>query len=315
MNRFSLLFITLCALSVPPMAAASDHDLEDALNAQFEGKVVILRHPMGNESLRYDAQGKSLDQGQEGDWTVYGAVRIQKIELGKKQIRLQGTRLCVRSAANGLAPFEFTRPKNPVLAPPVKPSVNVEIKTDQPPATVDQAQALLGNVFALNKDDLLDSVPEFWRTYLDAHLDDYDLKQGKEMQFNAEGSAKRSNSLAQRNTPPPSPSQESQPPLGKIYQFGPNATDVDVKAPKVIFSPEPEFTEAARYEKFQGTLVLWLVVDQAGKVRKVGVVRPLGLGLDESGVTRVKTWTFNPAMRDGKPVSVEMNMEVAFNLY
>ncbi len=89
----------------------------------------------------------------------------------------------------------------------------------------------------------------------------------------------------------------------------------DVKAPKIRFSPEPEFSEAARYEKFQGVVVVDLVVDHDGKVRNVKIVRPLGLGLDEQAVAMIKTWSFEPAKLDGKPVPVEMNVEVAFNLY
>ncbi len=312
MNKLPLLLI-LCALAVPRMAAASDHDLEDALNTQFKGKILILRHPVRNESLRYDAQGKSLDQGREGDWTVYGAVQIKKVELGQNELRLQGWRLFVRRASTGQAPFEFKRPTDSQQTPPVKPSIKVEIKTDQPLTTVDQAQSLLGNVFALNKDDLLDSMPEFWRIYLDAHLDDYDLKQGKEMEFKTQGSSTRSNSSQRYSASQPPASQESQAPLGTIYHFGPKVADV--QKPKAKFTPEPSYTEAARYEKFQGVIVVSIIVDQTGKVRRVGVLRPLGLGLDESAVATLRTWSFDPAMRNGEPVAVEMNVEVAFNLY
>ncbi len=151
MNKL-LLLLLLSAVSFPQTATASDHDLEDALNNQFKHKILILRHPMGNESLRYDAQGNALKRGPEGDWTLYGAVRIEKIEVGEGKLRLQGTRLCIRRAESGLAPFEFKRPKDRET-PPVKPSVKVEISFDQPLSTADQAQTLLGNVFALNKGD------------------------------------------------------------------------------------------------------------------------------------------------------------------
>jgi TonB family protein len=295
------------------MATASDHDLEDTLNKQFKGKILILRHPMGNESLRYDPQGKSLNQGREGDWTVYGAVQIKKIELGQNELRLQGWRLFARRASSGPAPFEFKRPTDSPRTPPVNPSVKVEIKTNEPLATVDQAQALLGNVFALNKDDLLDSMPEFWRVYLAAHLDDYDVKQGKEMEFKTQGSGTPGNSSQHRIATQPPDSQEPQSPLGTIYRVRPDVADV--KAPKAKFTPEPSYTEAARYEKFQGVIVVSIIVDQTGKVRRVGVLRPLGLGLDESAVATLRTWSFDPAMHNGEPVSVEMNVEVSFNLY
>ena len=45
------------------------------------------------------------------------------------------------------------------------------------------------------------------------------------------------------------------------------------------------------------------------------VQRALGLGLDEKAIEAVKTWRFEPAMKDGKPVSALIRLEVHFQLY
>jgi TonB family protein len=45
------------------------------------------------------------------------------------------------------------------------------------------------------------------------------------------------------------------------------------------------------------------------------VVRPLGMGLDQKALDAVKQWKFEPAMKDGKPVAVQINVEVNFRLY
>ena len=58
-----------------------------------------------------------------------------------------------------------------------------------------------------------------------------------------------------------------------------------------------------------------LIVGNDGTVHHIRLVRPLGLGLDESARSMIQTWRFQPATRDGQPVAVEMNVEVAFNLY
>jgi protein TonB len=39
------------------------------------------------------------------------------------------------------------------------------------------------------------------------------------------------------------------------------------------------------------------------------------MGLDERAAEKISTWRFKPAMKDGNPVAVEMNVEVSFNLY
>jgi TonB family protein len=88
-----------------------------------------------------------------------------------------------------------------------------------------------------------------------------------------------------------------------------------VSAPRAIFSPEPEYSEEARKAKYQGTCVLSLVVGSDGRPRDMNVTRSLGLGLDEKALQAVKTWKFEPAMKDGKPVSVLISVEVEFRLY
>jgi periplasmic protein TonB len=88
-----------------------------------------------------------------------------------------------------------------------------------------------------------------------------------------------------------------------------------VSAPKAVFAPDPEYSEEARKAKYQGTCVLWLVVGPDGHARDIRVARTLGLGLDEKAIEAVKNWKFEPAMKDGKPVAVQINVEVTFRLY
>ena len=88
-----------------------------------------------------------------------------------------------------------------------------------------------------------------------------------------------------------------------------------VSAPRTIYAPDPEYSEEARKAKFQGTCVLWLVVGPDGRPRDIRVTRSLGLGLDEKAIEAVKQWKFEPALKDGKPVAVEINVEVSFRLY
>jgi protein TonB len=88
-----------------------------------------------------------------------------------------------------------------------------------------------------------------------------------------------------------------------------------VSAPKLIYQPDPEYSEEARKAKFQGTCVLWVVVGPDGKPRDIKVARTLGLGLDEKAIEAVKSWRFEPALKDNKPVSVSINVEVSFRLY
>jgi TonB family protein len=95
-----------------------------------------------------------------------------------------------------------------------------------------------------------------------------------------------------------------------VYRIG-----RDVVGPRVIFSPDPEYSEEARRAQLQGTCLLWLVVGSDGKTRDVRIVHSLGLGLDEKSVETIRMWRFEPAMKDGQAVAVRINVETSFRLY
>ncbi len=97
---------------------------------------------------------------------------------------------------------------------------------------------------------------------------------------------------------------------GGVYRVGGGVT-----APRTIDAPDPEYSEEARKAKYQGTVVLWVIVGPDGRIHDVKVQRSLGLGLDEKAVEAVKRWRFEPARKDGQPVSVQVNVEVNFRLY
>jgi protein TonB len=88
-----------------------------------------------------------------------------------------------------------------------------------------------------------------------------------------------------------------------------------VSAPKAIYAPDPEYSEEARKAKYQGTVVLSLVVGSDGMPRDIKIARSVGLGLDEKAIETVKTWKFEPGTKDGKPVATYATIEVAFHLY
>ncbi len=88
-----------------------------------------------------------------------------------------------------------------------------------------------------------------------------------------------------------------------------------VSAPKALFAPDPEYSEEARKAKYQGTVVLWLVVGADGKPHEIKVQRSLGMGLDEKAREAVMQWRFEPAKLNGQSVPVQINVEVNFRLY
>jgi periplasmic protein TonB len=87
-----------------------------------------------------------------------------------------------------------------------------------------------------------------------------------------------------------------------------------VSAPQLLYKVEPEYSEEARKAKYQGTVVLNVIVDASGRAVNSQVIRSLGLGLDEKAIEAVRKWKFKPGYKDGKPVAVIAQIEVNFRL-
>jgi TonB family protein len=88
-----------------------------------------------------------------------------------------------------------------------------------------------------------------------------------------------------------------------------------VRAPRAIYAPEPAYSEKARKANYQGVRTLGLIVETDGHPSHIRILKGLGMGLDENAIEAVKSWKFEPAMKDGQPVRVEIAVEVDFHLY
>lgn len=86
-------------------------------------------------------------------------------------------------------------------------------------------------------------------------------------------------------------------------------------APTLIYSVDPQFPANAPKGKFSGIAVVSMIVDTNGKPEQVHVVKPLGPEFDKAAVAAVKQYRFRPALQNGKPVPVKVNVEVDFRRY
>ena len=84
---------------------------------------------------------------------------------------------------------------------------------------------------------------------------------------------------------------------------------------RVLKKPEPSYTETARSHQTTGAVVLKCVFGADGKVSNIRIVAGLPDGLTEKAIQAAHKIKFIPAMKDGKPVSMWMQVEYYFNLY
>jgi protein TonB len=96
-----------------------------------------------------------------------------------------------------------------------------------------------------------------------------------------------------------------------IYPAGKMGTTI----PQPIYSPEPSFSEEARKAKYQGTVVLVIVVGKDGRPYDIQIGQSLGMGLDQKAIEAVNRWRFRPATLNGEPVATKIAVQVDFHLY
>jgi protein TonB len=85
--------------------------------------------------------------------------------------------------------------------------------------------------------------------------------------------------------------------------------------PSCLYCPEPQYSEDARKAKYQGTVVLQVVIQPDGHATNIEIVKGPGLGLEEKAIEAVRTWRFKPALGpNGTPVATITPIEVTFRL-
>jgi TonB family protein len=83
----------------------------------------------------------------------------------------------------------------------------------------------------------------------------------------------------------------------------------------LLFKPEPGFTEDARRFNVTGVVRLRGILSSAGKVTALSVVKPLPHGLTRKALVAARSIQFEPAQKDGRPVSQYVVLEYNFNIY
>src|SRR6266849_7408203 len=134
--RVTLTFLSFCLMTQVCKATEAQQNVEKSLKQQYEGKILVLRHPLQGGSLEFDSDGKVLKGGNEGPWTVYGRIKIDELQLQADKLLLKGMRVSYKRDGLGtLAPF------------PTKKHVSVKISLTATPQKMTDIDAVLGRMF------------------------------------------------------------------------------------------------------------------------------------------------------------------------
>ena len=89
----------------------------------------------------------------------------------------------------------------------------------------------------------------------------------------------------------------------------------DMTPPRAIYSPDPQYADRPRKKKIQGIVIVTVTVTAEGTTRDPEITKSLDKDLDKQAVASVAKWKFQPATKDGKPISVRVPIEINFRLY
>ena len=305
------------------------------------GKELFLRAGYLDNTLSFNEHGTLIGHSPDGSYTLSG-IQINKVRLTKHKVELEGDRYGLHFL--GALPYEDPTkavdrvkitPKKKVVritidreivvkpkqkkekgkpaknaakqsarkAPAAVPSQAAEMSSASevqteiaavPPAeqpadaksvttTTSPAHAArllkeaLDNVFAQGFDSrLMDSMPGFWKLYYEA-------------------------AAAKTDYSPKDPAVLRQ-------------SMVDRKA-RLAAQFEPSSNQYAQDHGVAGMCLYHVVIDAGGKPGEIAVARPIGFGLDENAVDSIRKAAFEPAMKDGKPVPVMLDLVVEFRIY
>ena len=85
--------------------------------------------------------------------------------------------------------------------------------------------------------------------------------------------------------------------------------------PSCLYCPEPQYSEDARKAKYQGTVVLQVIIQPDGHATNIQIIKGPGLGLEDKAIEAVRTWKFKAAVGPtGTPVATLTTLEINFRL-
>jgi TonB family protein len=174
-------------------------------------------------------------------------------------------------------PTADNQPQNPAQQAQAEPDRHGAAVTISEAQANQQLTQALDRIFAAGIDDrMIATLPDYWKLFYKAVAEHQDFK-------------------------PSDPAVMLQ-------------SSVDRKA-KLVSVFEPPSNEYAQNNGVAGMAMYHVVLGPDGKPGEIAVGRPIGFGLDENAVKAIRQATFQPAIKDGKPVPVMLDLLVQFRIY
>jgi outer membrane biosynthesis protein TonB len=332
-----------------PSARASEpaEITEDEIKGLLVGKQLFLRGGYLDNDLGYNEHGVLVSHSPQGSYTL-SAIQIDKVHLAKHKLELEGERYGLHFL--GALPYEDpTKAVDRVNITPKKKVVKISIdrelvvkpkekKEKGKPANPAPKAATAPAPPTTAAPTPAAEAPDATEAQADAQAE-IAAAPAAERPADAK-SVTTTISQAHANTmlrgalenvfaqPFDSRMMESMPGFWKLYYAAaaaktdykpadPNVlrqSEVDKKA-RLTSTFEPQSNEYAQDHGVAGICLYHVVISADGKPGEIAVARPIGFGLDENAVDSIRKATFEPAIKNGNPVPVMLDLVVEFRIY
>lgn len=267
----------------------------------------MLRNFYCGKELKFDDHAMLVSGGQTGPWTLCRDIRINDVQLTKQTLRLAGRRIYLvydteEKRFRDVAEAHYQTFESSSQKPQVK-GEEVTLEMSLPANLTDGTiQHAIGRLFYSSQEEFLKALPFVWRSCA----------------FNQKLAVLSDQAKPQGTTATDPSKHQDQPDDAKKFPptviAKPEGAELRV-APQPAYTPDPPYSDAARAALLEGTVIINVVIAPDGTVHNARLLHCLGLGLDEKAVEELLEWKFKPATKDGKPVWVELNVEIGFHLF
>jgi TonB family protein len=275
-----------CVLVFPSRTFASDssHDFEVEFRKTYEHQLFSLKNPDSAATIKFDSSGSQTSKALPGPWSTCGLLQVERVSLSSRQIEIFGRRVLLALRASD-ADTTASAPMADAQVTPVliDRRVHLVMELSSPPNNIAELNSALSHVF--EGGELMDRVAQYWKPKT---TDVETFRQNTPYAVLAELEGGR-----------------------PVYLVHPDV----MQPPKPIHTPDPTYTDSARQKRLTGNATLLAVINEQGFPEILEVVKGLGEGLDTQALIAVADWRFKPAVKDGHPVAVMINVAVSFKLY
>jgi TonB family protein len=248
---------------------------EAGVSDRLKDKPLLLRGFWEGNKLEFDPAGQPKHNYPVASFTLSG-FEFRKAKMNGNHLRLEGNRI-------GL----FFDPQGSFKRIDLKQKIEIDIDAN----SSQNYTGALDAIFADSLSQIAATLPPIWQKFAQ-HLANASAPRPPSMQELSAARKEEGDSGSQRSS-----------------------VGAPVRPPKLLKMADPEFSEEARRSKISGDVRLYLQVDENGLPSHVSISRPAGMGLDEKAVEAVEQYKFAPATKNGKPVSVELYIDVNFRIF